>query len=199
MIYLYDFDDSFTYNVYDDLNYYLSDLYGEVKVLHWRELCGLINWDTFSSFDLVVLGPGPGHPSDYKSLHQMIQKLVFESRAPKFFGVCLGHQLVFSALGHEVKRIENPVHGQAITLEYPLDWGDFFQDLKANKFQRYHSLGVFLDKTKVIESQALWSCDNQLWGSYIENKGVTYQFHPESIGTSFPEDLYRPLRSFSLS
>ena len=58
-----DFEDSFSYNLVQEL----TEAGLEVEVLHWSEF----SQDHRS--DLLVLGPGPGHPDDYQKIYPLIQ------------------------------------------------------------------------------------------------------------------------------
>jgi anthranilate/para-aminobenzoate synthase component II len=59
--------------------------------------------------------------------------------------------------------------------------------------QRYNSLAVrFDDEELKKKADHLYWCQNEL----IMSKGnsfLTYQFHPESVGTTYPETFFKPL------
>jgi 2-amino-4-deoxychorismate synthase len=64
--------------------------------------------------DLVVVGPGPGDPRDTSNtritaLRQLIRHLIGD--AIPFLAVCLGHQVLSSALGLEIVRNTPPHQG----------------------------------------------------------------------------------------
>ncbi|CAK2533119.1 Glutamine amidotransferase [Vibrio crassostreae] len=64
----------------------------------------------FSSYDLVLAGPGPGNPKDKSDrrvllMQKLIQRLI-EAKHP-FFAVCLSHQLLANELGLQLIRL-NP-------------------------------------------------------------------------------------------
>ncbi|MEV6300728.1 anthranilate synthase family protein [Actinoplanes sp. NPDC051861] len=66
--------------------------------------------------DLVVIGPGPGDPSDVAhpkiaALRELATSLLAAGRP--VFGVCLGHQILASVLGFPLVRRESPYQGLA--------------------------------------------------------------------------------------
>jgi anthranilate/para-aminobenzoate synthase component II len=172
-----DFDDSFSYNVVQELS-----LVGfEVTILSW------LDFHEFPESDLLVLGPGPGHPDDYERIFPLIRDWQKEGRP--LFGVCLGHQIFWRIHDEEVVRSKLPVHGQKVKLELTVEWRNWLK-LPVNEVyvQRYNSLAVL--------SQA--ALRNPIYQNFLQDdeilitKGprlLTYQFHPESIGTSFRKEF----------
>ncbi|WP_036758389.1 chorismate-binding protein [Photobacterium halotolerans] len=75
----------------------------------------------FTSYDLVLAGPGPGNPEDKSDkrvflMRKLIRRLI-EAEHP-FFAVCLSHQLLAQELGLPIIRLNPPNQGlqKAITL-----------------------------------------------------------------------------------
>ena len=58
-----DFDDSFSFNVIQEL----TNIGLKVDVIHWSDFLSV------SDHDLLVLGPGPGHPDDYQNIFEVIK------------------------------------------------------------------------------------------------------------------------------
>jgi anthranilate/para-aminobenzoate synthase component II len=179
-IIIYDFGDSFTFNI-------LSTF----KSLGHNPLVKDINSASFKDVkanDLVVLGPGPGHIFDYKEHFVFIKKLLGSN--VKILGICLGHQIIHHLLGKEIIQLEYPVHGQSKRIFFP-DSNRLIDELsgKTLECQYYSSWAVKLEKEK---SSSLEILDDKglLAASFSENL-VTYQFHPESIGTSFQCELLK--------
>src|SRR5665648_260497 len=105
-----DFDDSFSYNVVQELT-----LVGfEVDIIHWQD------YEENPSTKLLVLGPGPGHPDDYQKLFPLIDKWIKDGKP--LFGVCLGHQIFWRLQNEEVIRSREPVHGQKVKLRLTREW-----------------------------------------------------------------------------
>lgn len=92
--------DSFTWNLY----HYLEPLVGEVKVIRYDAL--FLN--ELEGFDRIVISPGPGMPSDYPKLKEII--LEFGKTKP-ILGVCLGHQAIAEAYGGKLENLKNVWHG----------------------------------------------------------------------------------------
>jgi anthranilate/para-aminobenzoate synthase component II len=173
-----DFDDSFTFNVVQEL----AEIGFEVTVTHWKD------FESLPVEGLLVLGPGPGHPDDYQVLFPLLKKWVKDSRP--LFGVCLGHQIFWRLQNEEVLRSREPLHGQRVKLELPSEWRSLL-GIEGEVFvQRYNSLAV-LDQSIVR---------NPFFQNYIQDGEVlitrtphvlTYQFHPESIGTTYRKKFMR--------
>ncbi len=69
---------------------------------------------TFDSYDVVVLGPGPGDPRDtgeprIAHLYTVIEALL--TKRHPFLAVCLSHQVLSSILGLELNRCAAPNQG----------------------------------------------------------------------------------------
>ncbi|MFD9908679.1 anthranilate synthase family protein [Streptomyces sp. NPDC059063] len=69
----------------------------------------------------VVLGPGPGDPSDaadpkMRLLRSLTAGLIGDRRRP-VLGVCLGHELIAAELGLEIVRKEVPYQGAQTTVD----------------------------------------------------------------------------------
>lgn len=178
-----DFDDSFTWNVIQEL----EEADFEVTVLHWMDL------ETVHDTDLLVLGPGPGHPDDYQRIFPIIHAWLIQKKP--FFGLCLGHQIFWRIRGENVYRSKEPLHGQRVLLELDSRWQQWLKLKSQVKVQRYNSLCV-TDEVSIRnpDVQSLLK-DGEVMISRGENI-LTYQFHPESVGTSFRQAFFRPLQQF---
>lgn len=190
-VWLIDFDDSFTYNICSEL----FELGLSVEVVHWTRWDQL--YEVLSGTQermALILGPGPGHPDEYdlKGLNKL-------HRHEHLFicGICLGHQLIWQHIGLEIRRCKKPVHGQQVEIEVP-EWFDFLSaDLYGKKIrvQRYNSLCVKPDTQKIPDDTNVLIEQDELLASGFA-KTLTYQFHPESIGTSFRQSFFRPVLDF---
>lgn len=178
-----DFDDSFTWNVVQELE--CAGL--SVEVLHWMD------FESFPDTDLLVLGPGPGHPDDYQRIFPLLKDWLGQQKP--FFGVCLGHQIFWRLRGENIYRSREPVHGQRITLELDRDWQAWLRLPAQLRVQRYNSLTV----TEEISTRNPDMKNLVKDGEVMISRGVkvlTYQFHPESVGTSFRRAFFRPILRF---
>ena len=173
-----DFEDSFTFNVVQEL----SELGLDVEIIQWHE------FKHISEHELLVLGPGPGHPDDYASIYPMIHEWI--NNGKKIFGVCLGHQILWRIKGAEVSASLKPLHGQKIEIVLNLEWQNWLGLAEKITVQRYNSLAV---KTDVYVNPAQ---NFILDGEIIMSKNfqfISYQFHPESMGTKCRDAFFRPI------
>lgn len=185
---LVDFDDSFTYNIASE--FYHQKM--ECEVIHWSRL--LIDSSLSYNFSHIILGPGPGHPREYQSLFALIRQ--WRERADlQLLGICLGHQLLWCERGAECLVDPHPVHGQQVDLLIP-DWFSFFdKDLIGFtiQVQRYNSLYIPSDQAKKIDPSArLLLSHKHVMASRFANC-LSFQFHPESIGTSYRQSFFNCL------
>jgi phenazine biosynthesis protein phzE len=133
-----------------------------------------------ADFDLVVLGPGPGDPSDttdpkIRRLGEHLRELI-DCRRP-VLSICLGHQVLSGHLGLELVR--RPVPDQGVQRQF-------------NLFGRDVRVGFYSTFTARSEVDELWSPEfgtvevsrDQATGQVYGLHGPqlrSYQFHPESI------------------
>lgn len=183
-ILIVDFDDSFTFNIAELCHRWSL----EFEVLNYKELdASVIHKNNYKN---IIWGPGPGRPSSYPEVGKLINSLFKEDLF--HFGICLGHQLIFEALGYEI--VDAPVkrHGRSGMFSIPrwpsfskADWG------REMEVQYYSSLAV---KDSPVCDEIEKVVDG---GVILSGNGVnflSYQFHPESVGTSCPEVFFRRLR-----
>ncbi len=190
-----DFDDSFTYNIASEL----QQRQVEVTVLNWREF---LHQTLFSPRDtLLILGPGPGHPLEYQSLFPAIESWIKQNA--KMIGICLGLQILETIRGKVTQRCMRPIHGVQVDFELgnqnqniiPGAWKNYRDIWPARSLvQRYHSLCI---PKRVPEADELcWFWENELW-MRVSRYQISYQFHPESVGTTEPGLFLWPAVDFS--
>lgn len=146
-----------------------------------------------SHYDLVVLGPGPGHINDYINFHEHVRSLINLSNQKKIklLGVCLGHQLIHHCLNRKILKLKKPIHGQSIKLQVK-NHSILIEEL-SNKdvfVQLYNSWGVFENGISKTFSFEIKGDTGEILASFSKFI-TTYQFHPESIGTSCPELFFK--------
>jgi anthranilate/para-aminobenzoate synthase component II len=173
-----DFDDSFSFNVVQEL----TEIGLRVKVIPWTE------FHFVSDHDLLVLGPGPGHPDEYQKIFKVIKD--WQKAGKKIFGICLGHQILWRMRGLQVVRSAFPLHGQKIKLKLPEDWQEWLNLPSEIWVQRYNSLAV-------VDSESDPGIEKLVEGTEIIMSRsvdfISYQFHPESVGTKCRESFFRPI------
>jgi anthranilate synthase component II len=181
-----DFFDSFTYNIANEVAQ--------------RGLSVSVHQNPYKVFSellktrkkkILVLGPGPGHPDDYHDIFPLIKKL-FQNKHLHFLGVCLGHQIIWRIKGDKVVKSENPIHGRAVPFKIP-PWKEFFDKPDwghETMVQRYNSLTVIPAEKNIKDFS--FSAGEVMAGKF--ERGLTYQFHPESVGTINSKIFFEPLK-----
>lgn len=172
-----DFDDSFSFNVVQEL----TNVGFDVSVVSWRDFKDL------PSEGLLVLGPGPGHPNEYQQIFSLLKTWLLEKRP--FFGVCLGHQIFWKLQNVEILRSKIPLHGQKINLKLTEEWRRLLKIPSDAFVQRYNSLAVMSEASLKNPELKNFIQDDEI----LMTKGdhvITYQFHPESVGTSFRKNFF---------
>jgi anthranilate synthase/aminodeoxychorismate synthase-like glutamine amidotransferase len=174
MILLLDNYDSFVFN----LARYFDELGCETRVIRSDALT--VREIEQLRPQAIVISPGPCTPNEAGISLEVIRHL---GPSIPILGVCLGHQAIAAALGGEVIRAVEPVHGRTAWITHHEQ--NVFSGL-ANPFRamRYHSLIVNPDQLPDELSIVAWTTtgvpmaiEHRSWPLY----GV--QFHPESILT----------------
>lgn len=176
MILLIDNYDSFVYN----LSRYLQELGCETRVVR-NDALNLEEIEHLSPRG-IVLSPGPCTPREAGISMDVVRQ--FGPRFP-ILGVCLGHQAIAMALGGEIVRAPQPVHGMLSLVKH--DGSRLFEGV-SNPFRagRYHSLIVQETRlpadlrvtARTLEQGLVMAVEHRDWPLF----GV--QFHPESVLTS---------------
>lgn len=177
---LVDFDDSFTFNV----KQFFLDSSIELVVINWKEVRSAYN----QNINLIVLGPGPGHPSEYESLFPFLKVMI--EKDVEVFGVCLGHQILMSLIGFQVKRLEKPIHGRTREIKLSSVFKNLFSNNKVIA-QFYNSLYVVPNNNEKFIKNCIIQ-NNEILAYKFRNIFST-QFHIESIGTSHCSNLLKNL------
>lgn len=174
-IYIIDFEDSFTFNIATELYAFEKDI---IVVSH-DEFFGKKTFNhlmaNLKTHTAIVLGPGPGNPDEYQNYFPQIEEL---RNNPNVFlmGICLGHQILAMMDGLSIRRSIKPVHGGQVKINF---------ENRNILVQRYNSLAVFESPKSLKEVQI-----RQF------NRGISYQFHPESIGTENRHLFFEQLLKF---
>ena len=130
--------------------------------------------------EAIVLSPGPCTPLEAGICVEVVRRL---GPTIPLLGVCLGHQAIAAALGAEVVRAPEPIHGRTSLVDH--DQQRLFSGLpNPLTATRYHSL--------IVPEATLPSClratartsDGLLMGmEHLDWPTFGLQFHPESVLT----------------
>lgn len=194
MIYLCDFEDSFTYNIYSEVisQGLKIEVISHKKVTNFLEKLAGVDEKT-----ILILGPGPGHPREYQSVKNFLPALM-NNRNIKIIGICLGHQLLCEALGLKVERSFNPKHGESIELSLSDETAKDFSLPQHLSVQRYNSLSVLqsIEVEKIISFLKLRAFFHEKELTMLKGERfISYQFHPESVGTTYRSRFFRALHN----
>jgi anthranilate synthase/aminodeoxychorismate synthase-like glutamine amidotransferase len=175
VILLLDHDDSFVHVLAD----YLRQLGAGTSVV--RDTAITLAAVTVMAPRGIVLSPGPGHPDECTLAQDVVRTL---GATTPILGVCLGHQVIATALGGVVTRAAHPRHGQTSRVVH--DGRGVFRGLPSPlDAMRYHSLAV--DPATVPHALVVTATadDGTVMGIRHRDWPVEgVQFHPESILTT---------------
>ena len=193
-VYILDFNDSFTFNIYSTLKEINTQL--RIEVIPYNQIINCLKHLEYTKSKCsLILGPGPGHPDDYDFVLPFL-KPVIENENIFLMGICLGHQIILKFFHFKIKRAKRPLHGQVA--KYSLDKALANEIGCKNEIevQRYNSLAVGEDLNRVELQHFKF---HRFEGEIIivsSERVLTYQFHPESIGTTCPNIFFMRLVNF---
>jgi anthranilate synthase component 2 len=166
--------DSFTYN----LVHFLGELGADITVRRNDKIT--LEEIAAMAPEAIVLSPGPCTPSEAGICLAVVDR--FKTTIP-MLGVCLGHQAMGQALGGEVVRAPNLVHGKTSKINHT--GKGLFRGLNSGfEATRYHSLIVKADTLPDELEVTATTDDGLIMGMQhrtLPLHGV--QFHPESIAS----------------
>ncbi len=180
MILLIDNYDSFTYNLYQQI----ESLGEKVKVFKNDEITSkqIKNLKP----EKIVISPGPGRPEESGVSMNVVQ--TFYTNTP-ILGVCLGMQTIAQFFSSKVVHAQRIFHGKTSEIYHNED--TLFQSVK-NPFSaaRYHSLIVEeIPKDFILTA---WTKDNEIMAMRHEKYPLYgVQFHPESFLTEDGEQIMK--------
>ena len=184
-----DFNDSFSMNIVETL--FKLGITCEVINIEKLKLT-----DSYQNNTIFILGPGPGHPDEYDSIYSLLDRY-FGNTDFFFVGVCLGHQILLHYLGYQIKRRLVPRHGERRKITLP-EWKELehFHLVNGNEevfVQEYNSLVVYSRDIPFNIDECLFIDQGEVLMAKSSNF-ISYQFHPESIGTTRGADFFRFLK-----
>lgn len=170
--------DSFTYNIVQ----YFGELGAQVEVFRNDEIT--LEEITQRAPDRLVISPGPCSPNEAGISVAAIKN--FMGKLP-ILGVCLGHQSIGTALGGNIIRAQQLMHGKTSLIETTGE-GVFAGLPTQFTVNRYHSLAIERASCPKELAITAWTPDGEIMGVRhrelpfsVRMEGV--QFHPESILT----------------
>ena len=170
--------DSFTYNIVQ----YLGELGAEVEVYRNDEIS--VEAIAARKPDRLVVSPGPCTPAEAGISVEAIRH--FMGKLP-VLGVCLGHQSIGAALGGNIVRAKELMHGKTSVISTTQE-GVFAGLPRQFTVNRYHSLAIERASCPKELAVTAWTDDGEIMGvrhtglaQEVRLEGV--QFHPESILT----------------
>lgn len=183
MILIIDNYDSFTYNLYQLVGLFTSDM----KVVRNDEIT--LEEIHKLNVDHIIISPGPGRPEKNRDFG-ICSDIIKEFKEIPILGVCLGHQGIYYNYGGSIIK-NKPIHGKKDTITH--DNSELFKNIpKDFEIVRYHSL--ICDKNTIPADIKITSYTKDRIIMAIEHtKYPTYgiQFHPESIGSEYGEIIVK--------
>ncbi|MEU6172297.1 anthranilate synthase family protein [Streptantibioticus parmotrematis] len=182
------------------LGYQLRALGNRVSVVPWRDAARLARPDAEIGHDLVLLGPGPGDPTDPRGekitrLRETARALLARPGLP-VAAVCLGHQLVCHLLGLPIVRLPRPNQGRRRRISLHGRWYEagFYNSYTAATPRDAVADPVFgRGPVRVAHGTG-----EEVIG--LTGRGLaTLQFHPESFLTDDGPGILRGLLDDALS
>ncbi|MBS9773886.1 MAG: aminodeoxychorismate/anthranilate synthase component II [Tenacibaculum sp.] len=173
--------DSFTYN----LAHYVEDITGKLPDVYKNDE---ITVDEIKNYDIIILSPGPGLPSEAGILKEVIR--TYAGKIP-ILGVCLGLQAIVEVFGGKLKNLDEVFHGVASTVNVMNTDSVLFKDI-SEKFEvgRYHSWVASKNNfPKDLEVTCEDKFGNIMAIKHKKHKIEAVQFHPESILTPFGKKM----------
>jgi len=189
MILMIDNYDSFTYNLVQ----YCGELGKEVEVV--RNDAIRIEEIREMRPEAIIISPGPCTPNEAGISMAVVRE--FGDSVP-ILGVCLGHQSIAQALGGNIVRAKQVMHGKTSPIRHK--GSDIFRGLGQPFIAtRYHSLIVEKESLPIGLEVTAWTESEN--GNVEEIMGLRHeklplysvQFHPESI---FCEGGHQLLENF---
>lgn len=174
MILIIDNYDSFTYNLYQSV----AKFYSDVKVVRNDK----ITVDEIEAMQPagIIVSPGPGRPEVAGIGIELVKKL---GASIPILGICLGHQIITVAYGGDVVLAEEPIHGKSAFIFHHRQ-GLYEHMPLPFEAARYHSLIAKkegIPEVLIVEAE---SESGMVMGIRHKDYPVFgFQFHPESILT----------------
>ncbi|MDZ4725115.1 MAG: aminodeoxychorismate/anthranilate synthase component II [Leptospira sp.] len=179
--------DSFTYNLYQYIGEILEDIELPFVLDVLRNDQKNFEEIKASTYDHIIISPGPGHPADKAYFGVSGEILERLGNSSSILGICLGMQGMATTFGGKVVRGKIAMHGKLSPITH--DGKGVFRNITQNiEIMRYHSL--IADETSLPKDLEITARVNDgtamgeimgLRHKSLKIEGV--QFHPESFGS----------------
>lgn len=181
--------DSFTYNL---VQYIEEELDQEIDVFRNDE----IKLSEVEEYDLIILSPGPGIPSEAGIMPALIKQYAAEK---VILGVCLGHQAIGEAFGGTLHNLAEVHHGVETTMQRTKTDDVLLAGVpEAFNAGRYHSWVIDPETMPAeLEITATGEYGGIMAFQHREYPLFGVQFHPESIMTEHGRLMIRNLLNFA--
>ena len=147
----------------------------------------LIDMNTISIYDKIIISPGPGLPSEYPLLNDIIRSYY---QKKSILGICLGHQAIAQYFGAQLENLPLVKHGVSSKL-YNKKNTYIFKNLPNNfKIGHYHSWVVSHRNFPLTLEVTSTNSENIITSFKHKKYDVNaMQFHPESILTEYGKKI----------
>lgn len=174
--------------IFDNRDSYTYNLVESFRKLGVEEI-EVITEDSYdpeklANYDRIVLGPGPGLPSDHPVLFNILESIQPDQL---LLGICLGHEALALHYGGRIGQLNRVFHGDVAEVSIQSTKHPVFMNIP-NTFEMglYHSWIV--DETSLPDSLDV-NCRSEL-GLIMGLNHKTlpqygFQFHPESYRSPF--------------
>lgn len=179
MILLVDNNDSFTYNVQQQLRR-VTDQQIHVK------RADTIECRHVERYSHIIFSPGPGVPDDFPIMSQILQQ---HDREKPILGICLGYQAICQYYGAVLRNLEQVVHGQPHEVRCEVE-SKLFRAVETMVVGRYHSW-VAHQIPEVLQVTAIDNAGVVMAVEHISKPVYGVQFHPESYITKEGDAIIR--------
>ncbi len=141
----------------------------DVRVLSYKEY---MSEDCHA--DIVIIGPGPGNPSDTTSekmrkIGEITEHLRMHDRV--FLSVCLGHQILCKQLGFPLEKKEEPTQGVQREIDF------FGERQKVGSYNTFAAMA----HGRCVDAGVVFDEDTKEIHAIRRQHFSGLQFHPESI------------------
>lgn len=176
-VFLLDNYDSFTYNL-------AALLKGDNHIELYIGTPDTIKIDNLAHFDKIVFSPGPGLPSEFPVMHEILDAY---KDTKSILGVCLGHQMIGTYFGAKLVNLSQVSHGWSKKLHIMNAECRLYQDIPdMTNVGVYHSWYLSKDGFPDCLGTTAESNDGIIMSIEHHKYNIqAVQFHPESFMTTY--------------